>query len=246
MNRRNHRKLVLIDGVAWVGSFNITADHCSVKWKGRGWRDTGIKVAGPPVELIAASFEQVWQRRFSKLPQNPWLRLNLTRLMRWQANSDLRRRIRTARTRIWITSAYFVPRTRIAVALAAAARRGVDVRILVPAVSDIFFAPRVARLYSVLLCRAGVHFLEYSPTVLHAKSAIIDDWSFVGSSNFNHRSVIHDLELDVVLSSPESKKRLAEQFLIDSSRSVETQGHDANRGIIGFIARLLWRIRWYA
>ena len=170
----------------------------------------------------------------------------MTRKLRFSANMSLLRRIARAERRIWITSAYFVPRTLVTLALKSAASRGVDVRVLVPQVSDVFFVPWLTRLYSVFLISFGVRFFEYVPSVLHAKSAIIDDWTFVGSSNFNHRSFIHDLELDVVLSRPESINAMAAQFEKDCRLSSESKGGNAHKGFIGIIARLLWRFRRYS
>jgi cardiolipin synthase len=123
--------------------------------------------------------------------------------------------------RVWITNAYFVPDASLIRVLGVAAEAGVDVRIVVPAFSDVVFIPWVTSAFHLGLLRAGVRIFEYTGTVLHAKTMLIDDWGLVGSSNLNHRSLLHDLEADVVLASEEATSALAEQFVADCGHSRE-------------------------
>jgi cardiolipin synthase A/B len=149
------------------------------------------------------------------------VRLNNKLALRRKNYRDLLARIAAARERIWITNAYFVPRGGLLRALGAAAKAGVDVRILVPAKSDIIFMPWVAAAFYYGLLKSGVRVFEYQPAVLHAKTMLIDDWMTVGSSNLNSRSMFHDLEADVVLSTCESLRALEAAFERDLGQSKE-------------------------
>jgi cardiolipin synthase len=127
--------------------------------------------------------------------------------------------MRSAQKRVWITTAYFAPSHGLLRALESAVDNGADVRILVPRNSDIFFMPWVTRAYYSRLLKRGVKIYEYLPRFLHAKSAVIDDWALVGTTNLNRRSFAHDFEIDVVLSKVGSVEELATQFLVDLNSS---------------------------
>src|SRR5690606_27471825 len=101
------------------------------------------------------------------------------------------------------------------------AKRGVDVRIILPSISDVFFMPWTSATFYGSLLDHGVKIYEYQPGVLHAKTIIIDDWMTVGSSNMNSRSLRHDLEVDYVLSGADTKAALAQAFLKDLKHSKE-------------------------
>ena len=131
------------------------------------------------------------------------------------------KRLSNATRRIWITTPYFVPTGDVLEALGQAAKRGVDVKILVPSMSDVFFMPWVAAAFMWGLQRGGAKIFRYRPRILHAKTLLIDNWATVGSSNFNHRSIFHDLEVDVVLSKKESVDELASAFEKDLTESDE-------------------------
>lgn len=118
--------------------------------------------------------------------------------------------IRLARQRIWITQAYFAPNGRLVRALAAAARRGLDVRLLLPGTSDVPLVRYAGRRRYARLLKAGVRIWEYQPAMLHAKTAVIDGvWATVGSSNLDYRSLFHNDE--------------ANAFVIDTSFSQELE-----------------------
>lgn len=251
LNRRNHRKVCVIDGrAAWVGSANVSNCHLREHSGSRAWRDTGARVEGPDVPLLGLAFEKAWQeswaprrrrvrewirgkmtekklseiRRPAQAPGS-LVRLNHTRALRQAAYREFLRRILDAKRRVWITNPYFVPEGLLLRVLAISALSGVDVRILVPSKSDVFFMKWAASAYYGSLLKSGVRIFEYLPTILHAKNFIIDDWASIGSNNLNHRSLIHDLEVDVVLETRESLLSLERQFLIDltDSREVSLQ-----------------------
>jgi cardiolipin synthase len=142
---------------------------------------------------------------------------------------ELLRKIAASRERIWITNGYFLPRPGLLRRLRAAARRGVDVRILLPRTSDVFFMPWASAMYYRSLIRAGIRVFEYLPGVLHAKTLIVDDWMTVGSSNFDYRSFLHNLEVDVVLRSEVARAHLLRQFRKDLRVSREVVYADCAR-----------------
>jgi cardiolipin synthase len=257
INNRNHRKVCIIDSRrALLGSMNIIECHCASLVGARAWRDTGVQVVGSQVSVLEASFNELWSRgqralsagrRLRKaLSSGPLVRLNLRRAQRKENYLDLLIRILGAERRIWIQNAYFVPDGSLVRALRTAAEGGVDVRIVVPAVSDVFFIPWVTSAFHAGLLRAGVRIFEYTQGMMHAKTMLIDDWGLVGSSNLNHRSLFHDLEADVVLGSVDAGHSLEEQFQQDCLRSREVTLHTwrERSWIERMLGRMLLWMRW--
>ena len=154
------------------------------------------------------------------LPHTPFI-FNFTRLLRVKQRKRLLRRIEQACDKIWITNAYFVPDKHLLEALAYASYKGVDVRILLPRTSDIFFIPWASAYFYGKLLKSGIRIFEFQNRMLHAKTFIIDDWATIGSSNLNRRSLHHDLELDYSLQLPESKLKLERDFEDDLKESEE-------------------------
>src|SRR5690606_31385704 len=99
-------------------------------------------------------------------------------------------------------------------------RQGVDVRIIVPKRNDVWITKWISYSYLFQLARKGVQVFEYEPRFLHSKIFTIDHWVIVGSSNLNHRSFLHDLELDVVLTHPQNKDEVVQQMISDMNESV--------------------------
>jgi cardiolipin synthase A/B len=231
MNSRNHRKVCLIDNkIAYVGSFNICQDHLE-----DFRRDTGVRIAQINFQELSKAFDASWSHvrvrervrdYFRQVRSNPIIRLNNTRHRRRILHKNLLRRIRQCKRRIWITNAYFVPDNMLLRRLRKAAKFGIDVRILLPQKSDVAFMPWASKTFYARLLKAGVHIYEYVPGILHAKTLIIDNWMLIGSSNLNHRSILHDLEVDINIRSPESKKALEQQFLNDLKNSSEVYYED--------------------
>ncbi|MFC7654580.1 phospholipase D-like domain-containing protein [Pseudoduganella danionis] len=129
---------------------------------------------------------------------------------------------RQARTSIHLTSAYFVPDQHTIDALTAAARRGVDVRIILPGVSDSGLVFYAGHAYYDQLLDSGVKIYHLKLTVLHAKTAVIDGlWSTVGSTNIDTRSFLHNSELNVVVLGPEFGQQMELAFQEDLRNSSE-------------------------
>lgn len=233
INSRNHRKVCIIDDeIAYVGSLNICQSHLDSQQWGEHWRDTAVRLQGTDFKELKTAFETAWdhmpiQERireiFRHIHKNPNFRVNNTRHRRRILYKNLLRRMSRCKERIWITNAYFVPDNFLLKKLSDAAETGIDVRILLPERSDVFVLPWTSATFYLHLMRSGVRIFEYLPSMLHAKTLILDDWVSVGSSNLNHRSLLHDLEVDVNLRLPSSKKIVTEQFISDLERSKEVE-----------------------
>ncbi|MBM3380888.1 MAG: phosphatidylserine/phosphatidylglycerophosphate/cardiolipin synthase family protein [Betaproteobacteria bacterium] len=246
VNSRNHRKVALIDErVAFVGSLNLSDAHMSAIYGDRAWHDVGVRLEGGALGVLADAFQNAWQRgwrvthtnmlrpsllvkSFQDKKQHPLVIRNDGRLLRHKAWLRRLRFIRQARERIWIANAYFVPSGALQKSLVAAARRGVDVRLLLPSISDVNFMPWVARAFYASLIQHGVRLFEYQPRILHAKVMYVDDCVAVGSSNLNHRSVLHDAEIDVILENRETVARVKRMFEQDFMDAVEVGNHSLN------------------
>jgi cardiolipin synthase len=225
MNSRNHRKVAIIDNkIVYTGSFNFSKNHLTKEQNGDDWRDTGIRLQNIDITPLQDAFAAVWAHQpirkwikaaFKRVDVNAIVRLNNTRHKRRVLYKDLLRRITHCKRRIWITNAYFLPNNFLLKRLAKAARKKVDVRILLPRKMDIPFLPWAVNLFYKNLLKSGVKIFEYLPSMLHAKSLILDDWMMIGSSNFDHRSLLHNLEVDINVQLANSKRLLEQQFLHD-------------------------------
>ncbi len=232
INHRAHGKLIIVDDqVAFVGSRNITAVH-SERYNGAtAWRDVSVELRGSPLADLVVAFENTWMSNIEKLSSRlsgaprrkassaESVRLNISLRERSRNYSALCKSIRAAKSRVWLTSGYFLPKRSLIRSLRIAKRRGVDVRVLLPSHSDVIIIPWVAVAFYRVLLSAGIPVYEYRPAVLHAKTVLIDDYAIVGSSNLNQRSLRHDLEIDVILRHPESLATLTERFHADLAQS---------------------------
>jgi len=211
---RNHRKLLITDGnVAFTGGLNISDDYASTSDGGRDWRDTHVRIEGPVVSELLSFFLSTWKK--AEGPE-----MDLTRQPRRRDSNDpavqvaashLRRGrrtvrhaygdgIRDARSHIFITNAYFLPTVRLLNALRQAAKRGVDVRVMVAGTTDVPAVLFAARSIYGLLLSSGVRIFEWEGRVLHAKTATIDgQWSTIGSSNLDRQSLRFNLEVNVIV-----------------------------------------------
>lgn len=253
VNSRNHRKVCLIDHrLAYIGSINICRDHLPNELGGSDWRDIAVRLADVDLDFLQQGFERAWnlqgvkerlQDVFQYVVRNPVIRLNDNRHRRRVLHKNLLKIMKRCHQRIWITNAYFVPDNVLLKTLRDAAETGVDVRILLPKKSNHFFMTWAQSSFYRSLLRAGVRIFEYLPSMLHAKTLILDDWMLVGSSNLNQRSLLHDLEVDVNIRSPFSKQLLENTFLSDLKQSQELTLNDTNSRPLR--VRVLGRIMLY-
>jgi len=229
VNNRDHRKLMVVDGrIAFTGGINISSTYAnSSLFRSKrkappadgakiGWRDTHVKVEGPAVAALQYSFVNQWiDQAGGELTQADYFPTlapvgdKILRVLATNPSGDfeiyksLLVAIGEAKKSVHITSAYFVPDQQIVDALVAAAKRGVDVRLVLPGVSDHGMIRYAGQAFYDQLLAGGVRIFELQIAVLHAKTAVIDSaWSTIGSSNIDRRSFIHNYELNVVVLDP--------------------------------------------
>ncbi|MGH6879893.1 MAG: phospholipase D-like domain-containing protein [Hypericibacter sp.] len=235
-NDRDHRKILVADGkIAIVGGVNLSQSYQSSPLSGAGkidsknpvWNDTDVEIEGPVVAEIQKLFLDTWQRQGgpaisaaapeipSPPPGNQIMRVIGSGpdepLPRYYAT--LLSAIHYAENRVWLATGYFVPTRQEMQELVAAARRGVDVRLLLPGISDSQLALAVAHSNYEDLLEAGVKIYEIRDAYLHSKFATIDGvWSSIGSSNIDHRSVLFNDEVDVVILGTDSARQFEAHF----------------------------------
>ncbi|MDE2052554.1 MAG: cardiolipin synthase B, partial [Gammaproteobacteria bacterium] len=193
------------------------------------WHDVDLEIRGPVVPVLSRLFQQHWhEQKGTPLRLDGVVKDSVQgkEIVRVIGSSPARlatryyvsvlTAIRSAQSSIWMTAAYFVPTREELRALRAAARRGVDVRILLPSHSDIGAALAVQRSYYPQLLAAGIKIYERSDGIVHSKSMVVDDvWSLVGSSNFDQRSVLFNDEVDVVVLGKQTAGQLQKTILAD-------------------------------
>lgn len=227
LNRRNHRKVWLFDKkIAYVGSFNVSKVHTTLIEE--PWRDSGLRVEGEDVKLLHEAFQKIWNQNkiwkkkllyFDGSTNDSLVRLNDGKFKRRIYYRELLYRIREAKKYICFSNAYFSPHFRLVMELCYSARRGVEVHLVVPRKSDVFFMPWVGSTYYFVLLQSGVKIHEYLPAVFHAKNYVIDDWMLIGSSNLNYRSLFYDLEVDLKMTSPKNKALFLREINMDIKKS---------------------------
>jgi phosphatidylserine/phosphatidylglycerophosphate/cardiolipin synthase-like enzyme len=235
---RDHRKLLLLDGVlAYVGGAGLTQEFAPQGGRGP-WRELMVEIRGPVVRDWQHAFARSWGRCGTPLgladpppclpdPHGAPGRLSLSEARQHSvlANGVLRC-IDQAIRRVWIMSAYFVPSRRFRKALRRAARRGVDVRLLLPGPrTDHPWVRYAARRFYAKLLRSGVRVFEYQPSMLHAKMILCDDWVSVGSSNLDRWSFRWNLEANQEIASAAVAERAADLFAKDFVLSRQISRH---------------------
>lgn len=226
---RNHRKLVIIDGsIAITGGFGVRDD-----WTGdgvTGWRDTNVRFTGPVVRSAQQAFAESWQEsggsliaasEFAPATSDGSARLALVTSTAsphlTRAERLVQLLIAAAHQRLWITNAYFAPTKGVLALLERKARAGVDVRLLFPNEhDDSKVALKLQRHLYKELADAGVKVWEYQPSMIHAKTMVVDDHlSTVGSINLDPLS-LHRLDEDsLVIDDKQFTEDLAARFLAD-------------------------------
>lgn len=252
IHRRNHRKLLVVDQrCCYLGGFNLHREASLRHYGEQRWRDTHVRFEGGLVAHAIAAFDEYARRRRRtpwrelRSPQG-WLVPNLGLRRRFLLHRWLALRFRQARTRLWLTTPYFVPPASIQRALVRAARRGVDVRVLVPRRSDVRLAQWASRAAYSRLLAGGVRIFEYLPRMLHAKTVVIDaDWSMVGTANLDYRSLFINDELVLWSDLAGLNRGLAEDFACDLQQAEEITAQRWSRRFgLAWIAELVgWLAR---
>ena len=248
LNNRDHRKIMVVDGkVGFTGGINISETYANsslfrsrkkpdnVNSEEVGWRDTHIRIEGPAVAALQYAFVDNWVHQDAgDLPPAeyfPHLAPAGDKVLRVLATSPDRDSeiyksmmvaMNEAKQSIHITSAYFVPDQQIVDSLVAAAKRGVDVKLVLPGVSDHDLIKYAGQAFYDQLLEGGVKIYQLQVAVLHAKTAVIDGaWSTIGSANIDRRSFIHNYELNVVVIDPGFGRDMENAFNEDLRSSKE-------------------------
>lgn len=227
--RRDHRKLVAVDGArAFVGGLCIGDEWAGDPARGKQpWRDTVLEIRGPAATALDNTFARVWRRAGPPIPADetapdaPECGAATVRVIEevpegvraWRVVQLL---AATATERLWIADAYLVAPTPLYAALVDAAAAGVDVRLLLPGATDIRLVQAFTRIGYRALLEAGVRLFEWRGPMLHAKVLLADRrWVRVGSSNINVSSLIENYELDVLTDDVGLAREVAERFRVD-------------------------------
>ncbi len=240
----DHRKILIIDGeVAFIGGINISSLYSS-RLSGRGeikgeqmpWRDTDVQIEGPAVAELQKLFLDTWHKQngpeLSQRNYFPALKQEGNALVRVLGSTPGQSNritfiayvaaITFAEHSIHMTNAYFVPDSQILDAFIDAAKRGVDVKLVLPTISDSPTASYAARYNYSALLKSGVKIFERRNALLHAKTAVIDGvWSTVGSTNMDYWSLLNDDEVNAVILSHEFAGEIEEMFASDIRESNE-------------------------
>ena len=241
---RDHRKLLVVDGqVAFLGGVNIsgvysagssTAQRSASSDADPPWRDTHVRLHGPLVAELQKLFVAHWNKHaretiqsagyFPALPPVGHHRAAVASCEAGRGRNPfyraLLRAIDAAQDRVLLTTAYFVPTRRLLRSLAAAARRGVDVRIVLPSQSDAWAPLHAGRSHYGRLLQAGVRVFERQGALLHAKTTVIDGvWATVGSANLDWRSFFHNAEANAIVLDPAFGAEMEAEFHRDEVAS---------------------------
>ena len=261
--QRNHRKLLVIDEQElFLGGFNIRLENSRALYGEGRQRDTHVSVRGELARYAAILFDQLWDHPersgddveaiAEDISEFDALQVPNFSCLVWKRIACCYARLLGRSVRhVYITTPYFCPGSIVEKAARQAAKRGVDVRLLVPRYSDPPFVGWLTRSSYTRLMADGVRIYEYLPPPrgkLHAKTAVIDDeWSVIGSSNLDHLSLFVNHELVLVARDRELGSALREQFYRDLADASEVQSSAwaergwAERGLeaIGWTARKL-------
>jgi cardiolipin synthase A/B len=251
-DRRNHRKMTIIDcKLAFLGGFNIADEYSGDRVGRHNFRDLGFSVSGSVVQELIGSFGDIWQMERDERP-------DLTTVCdtipgRWhpghanvaivsggphQRSSSIRSaflfNIGSASEELLVANPYFVPGPRIIRSLLRASRRGVRVRLLMPARSDVPLVQLVGRSSYGILLRGGIEIFEMERELLHAKVMLVDgERSVIGSANLDQRSFHRNFEINCVIDSSAFGAQIRSELEADfqAARRVTLGGHEG-RGIV--------------
>jgi cardiolipin synthase len=271
LNRRNHRKLVVIDDrLAYFGGMNLVdqrrvwTEAAHDRPASSGWRDVHVRLQGPQQAEIAESFERSWRRAHGEeIPRRTraYRRATLAPgeesiqffdsgpgLRHTRAGRVFTRLLNRATRTVMLSMAYFVPVGRVRRALVRAHRRRVFIQVVVPGQSDVAVVQSASRHLYARLLRRRFHLYERKFQMLHSKVMVVDDqWSVLGSCNFDARSFWINLEFLAVIHSRALAQTLREVIRYEIAHSQRiTIHHSRERSRWRrFMDRLAWSLRWW-
>ena len=246
LTHRDHRKILIIDGkAAIIGGINISRVYSSSPFKRKHnekapihWRDTDIQIEGPAVAEFQKLFLDTWLKQkgpeLSGRNYFPDLKEVGNALVRVVGSTPGQTNripfimyvsaITFAEHSIHMTNSYFIPDDQIVTALTDAAERGVDVKIILPGITDSKMALYAQRYHYSGLLKSGVKLYEHRTSLLHAKTAVIDNvWSTVGSTNMDSQSLLHNDEVNAVILNKEFAVEMEKMFVRDLENSRQIQ-----------------------
>ncbi len=258
--RDHRKLLVVDEEVAFTGGLNIGDEYAPREWGGKGWHDVHVRVHGPVVKDLRRYFFDSWryaspdgmprrpaqlrpagadQAGLSGTPELDRARPEGGRVQalgvgrfrdRRLIEKHLQRAVSLSQTRVFIHSAYFIPNRRWRKTLRRAATRGVDVRVMVPHHSDVPGIVHASRYTYASLLRGRVRIFEYLPTMLHAKTIVVDGaWCSIGSYNLDQRSLQYNWELVLSIADDDAAFALEERFARDLALCCEIDAADWRR-----------------
>ena len=273
LNHRDHRKLTIVDGrIAFLGGINISSVYGSPSgsmrrardsdepFDKRPWRDTQTRIEGPVVADLQHAFLNQWSRQRKEpaiddkayfpsiAPQGPLVVRAIEGSASDQAVNAMYvafvSAIENAEKEVLVMNPYFVPHESLRRALSDAARRGVDVKLILPSHSDSSLAYHAGHSFFGGLLEAGVKIYERQDRMLHAKTAVVDGgWSTVGSTNLDWRSLLYNDEVNAVVLGPDFAGQMIAVFRRDLAESEEiTLEKWRNRPIIDRIKEFSARL----
>ncbi len=242
LTHRDHRKILIVDGkIAIIGGINISRVYSSSPLKRKNnekppihWRDTDIQIEGPAVAEFQKLFLDTWMKQTgSALPDRAFFPdpsekgSALVRVIGSTPGVTNRipfivyvSAISFAEHSIHLTNSYFVPDGQIVKALSDAAGRGVDVKIILPGTTDSLLTLHAQRYHYSRLLKSGVKIYEHGTSLLHAKTAVIDNvWSTVGSTNMDFLSLLHNDEVNAIILNKEFAREMELMFAMDLAES---------------------------
>lgn len=238
LNHRTHRKLLIVDGrIGFSGGVGIADDWLGDADAKNHWRETVARVEGPVVTQMQSAFMDNWVKSRGELltgldyfPAISAAGPHLTQVLKSspaEGSSTVKLlyiiSIVSAVKSIYISNAYFLPDTDTLRALEGAVRRGVDVRVVVPGEeNDVPIARQASRWHYETLLRRGIRIFEFLPTMMHAKTMVVDGvWSTIGSSNFDDRSFRLNDEVNINIYDDALAATMESMFHADLARSEE-------------------------
>ncbi|ADW16735.1 phospholipase D/Transphosphatidylase [Desulfobulbus propionicus DSM 2032] len=224
---RDHRKMVVVDGtIAFLGGLNVGDEYSGYGDSVHRWRDIGIRLDGPVAGELQRLFWQTWRGEGGpSVPEqhdspgqaageaNVVIVNGTPHHTRSVIRNSFRLAMAGSSRSIRIITPYFVPGPRVVRSLLRAVRRGVEVRIILPSISDVPLVQIMSRAYLKPLLEAGVAIFERQGTILHAKVMLVDDrWSTFGSANLDFRSFHRNHEINVIIDSRAFGEQVAALF----------------------------------
>jgi cardiolipin synthase len=256
---RNHQKMAIADGVRMIGGgFNIASDYFAAPEDPDGWADLGLMIEGPGVARMADWFDAM--RGFVADHDGNWFRLRRllnawdggTGDLQWMIGGPTQRLSPWARAmkrdllgarQLDMAMAYFSPGQGMLRRIARVAKRG-RARLILPAKSDNGATIGAARLLYGYLLKRRVSIAEYQPSKLHMKLMVIDDAVYIGSANFDMRSLYLNLELMVRIRDAAFADRMR-SFIADHAPLCEEITPELHRARAGWLTRLRWTLSWF-